>query len=292
MSYCVSCGVELSDYHTKCPLCQTPVLNPNASTFKDNDDYPDYRTQAHGQDKRVKRILTGIILSVQVVVYTVILLLINLLVNHRISWSVIPVMSLSLIWFGVAWPFFKKRNTFFRLFTYDAIAVAVYLFLLNLVISGNAVWSRLTGISILWLWMIIAGIFLTNRIRRFLPVTLYYAFASFTLLMLTILMVDDRPLALAITTAIAVPALVISLISYFTIKSTQNGAIGLIIVLLIDVTLMALLIDGVLHYYLFSAVRFTWSLIVIAVTIPAASTFYAVNKSREYKSVISRKLHR
>ena len=29
MSYCVNCGVELDDTAQACPLCHTPVLNPN-----------------------------------------------------------------------------------------------------------------------------------------------------------------------------------------------------------------------------------------------------------------------
>ena len=29
MSYCVNCGVELEKSIRKCPLCNTPVINPN-----------------------------------------------------------------------------------------------------------------------------------------------------------------------------------------------------------------------------------------------------------------------
>ena len=29
MSYCVNCGVELDKTCSKCPLCNTPVYNPN-----------------------------------------------------------------------------------------------------------------------------------------------------------------------------------------------------------------------------------------------------------------------
>ena len=29
MSYCVNCGVKLEESLTKCPLCNTPVINPN-----------------------------------------------------------------------------------------------------------------------------------------------------------------------------------------------------------------------------------------------------------------------
>jgi len=29
MSYCVHCGVELAPSEESCPLCKTPVLDPN-----------------------------------------------------------------------------------------------------------------------------------------------------------------------------------------------------------------------------------------------------------------------
>ncbi len=29
MSYCVHCGVELAPSEEKCPLCKTPVMDPN-----------------------------------------------------------------------------------------------------------------------------------------------------------------------------------------------------------------------------------------------------------------------
>ena len=29
MSYCVNCGVKLEESLVRCPLCNTPVMNPN-----------------------------------------------------------------------------------------------------------------------------------------------------------------------------------------------------------------------------------------------------------------------
>ena len=29
MSYCVNCGVKLEETLNKCPLCNTPIINPN-----------------------------------------------------------------------------------------------------------------------------------------------------------------------------------------------------------------------------------------------------------------------
>ena len=44
MSYCVNCGVELSQSEKSCPLCYTPVINPNAGTpDPDSAQYPAYQ---------------------------------------------------------------------------------------------------------------------------------------------------------------------------------------------------------------------------------------------------------
>ena len=39
MSYCVNCGVELDASATKCPLCDTPVYNPDGKEIiaRDNE---------------------------------------------------------------------------------------------------------------------------------------------------------------------------------------------------------------------------------------------------------------
>ena len=41
MSYCVNCGVKLADSEPVCPLCQTPVINPNQPT-EAHRAYPDH----------------------------------------------------------------------------------------------------------------------------------------------------------------------------------------------------------------------------------------------------------
>ena len=61
MSYCVNCGVELDPSLTSCPLCNTPVVNPNeTNTEKPDSPYPTDK----GQVEMVKRKDLGILLSV------------------------------------------------------------------------------------------------------------------------------------------------------------------------------------------------------------------------------------
>ncbi|MCJ7736895.1 MAG: hypothetical protein MUQ10_06210, partial [Anaerolineae bacterium] len=179
MSYCVNCGVKLSDYHEKCPLCNTKVLNPEARIEPEMRDYPTYRQQpltAHGNG--IGHLMTGIILSALFCMYGVSMLLVGLAVRKEIHWFLIPIESLALLWFTVAYPFYRKRNTFFGLFTYDSIAVALYLLSLDFVISGGFHWAKYASVSILFVWMILSGIFLSEKIKRRLPLPVYYVLAS------------------------------------------------------------------------------------------------------------------
>ena len=40
MSYCVNCGVKLAKSEKKCPLCNTPVINPNKKDVVFEPAYP------------------------------------------------------------------------------------------------------------------------------------------------------------------------------------------------------------------------------------------------------------
>ena len=292
MSYCVQCGVKLSDYHEKCPLCDTEVINPNKPIVRANTDYPDYQVIEKSEKKTVKHYVTGIILSLQAFIYSLVVFLIDWITGGGITWSIIPILSLTLLWVSVAYPFFRKKNTFFRLFTYDCIAVIVYILLLNYVISKNFIWSRYVAVSILFLWIIIAGIFLTDKIRKVFPIAIYYIISTVIIVFISLSFVEQKILILQLGLPIMISFFIISLISYFIIKSSSGGVLTLLTVLLVCSTLLCLIIDITLHYNANATIKLSWSLIVAVVTIPLAATLYGIKKSNELYALLSRKLHR
>ncbi len=292
MPYCVNCGVELSSYHKKCPLCKTEVMQTNMPENAENTDYPNYRINTVDEKKRIRRIIAGSILSIQCVVYGLIALFIDLLTPVGFGWSLIVMASLMLVWFGVAYPFFRKHNTFFRLFSYDCLAVLVYLILLNIIINHRISWSQYTSFSLLVLWIIISGIFLTDRIRRFLPITIYYIFAALIIAVGVVVLIGTQPLTIRIASWIGLPLLSLSLISYFAIRSSKNGVWGLISVLLSDVAILSVVTDMVTRYFLLGELKISWSLIVCAVIIPSVLMLSAIKRSTDLKSLVAKKLHR
>ena len=76
---------------------------------------------------------------------------------------------------------------------------------------------------------------LTDRIRRFLPITLYYIFTTFIMGVGLGLIVGFKAESLPLVATIAFTTLGLSLISYFAIRASKNGVWGLITVLLVDV---------------------------------------------------------
>ncbi len=253
MPYCVNCGVELSVYHKRCPLCKTEVMQADLPKDAENTDYPDYRINTVNEKKKIRRIITGSILTIQCVVYSILTVFIDLLTANRFGWSLIVVASLALVWFGVAYPFFRKRNTFFRLFSYDCLAVLIYLIILNIIIDQRISWSQYTSFSLMVLWVIVSGIFLTDRIRRFLPITLYYIFAALIIAVGVVVLIGTQPLTIEIASWIGFPLLTLSLISYFAIRSSKNGVWGLMTVLLSDAAILSLVVD------LVTRVLFVWA---------------------------------
>lgn len=90
MSYCVNCGVELEASLKNCPLCHTPVINPNELN-KQMPPSP-YPTDK-GQVEVVKRKDLGILVTVVLTATGATCLLLNLLVFNAHLWSLVVIGS-------------------------------------------------------------------------------------------------------------------------------------------------------------------------------------------------------
>ena len=292
MSYCIKCGVELSEYMKECPLCKTKVADRDDLEMIANTDYPDYKISPRGETKRVNSLFVGKLLSMLFFNYAMITMVINILVDKKISWSMIPVVSLLLVWFGVAYPFLRKKNSFFKLFTFDSIAVVLYLLSLNFIISRDFIWARYACLGVALLWSILAGFFLSEKIRKILPITIYYILSAILFFVITTLFIDNRLLEIQLIVPITLLLLIISIVSYFVIVARAKDALGLVSVILFDISTFCLALDILLSQYFRGTLMPSWSIFVIVVTIPLFVTFHTIRKGRELRSIISKKLHR
>jgi len=292
MSYCVNCGVKLADYHEKCPLCDTKVLNPNAKIDPQTRDFPKYREHIKSSEPaHMKQMLAGTIISFASTIYIVVLLMINYLVNKEISWSMIPILSLVYLWFVIGYPLLKPGQPFFRLYSYDSFATAGFLLALNLVISGNVVWARFTSSAIIFLWAIMGGIFISDRIKRWVPMVIYFIIASILFTALYAFMLTNNDIIVHIVLPIYVSVLVLSLLAFFMIKAMIFDIFKMLAVIFINVSVLAVAIDMILTKYFLGAFSPTWSLLVLTALFPLGLVGLLMRYFRTVRSFIAKKFH-
>ena len=138
MSYCVNCGVELEASLKACPLCNTPVINPNHIQQENNTTpYP----ASKGQVEVVKRKDLGLLLSVVLSATSFTCLLLNLLVFQGSLWSFLAIgVCICLFVFAFPAVIYTKTPIYLSLLA-DGIAVGIYLYLITyLTSSANWFW--------------------------------------------------------------------------------------------------------------------------------------------------------
>lgn len=293
MSYCVHCGVKLADYHERCPLCNTPVLDPGAKIEREEPDYPLYRQHLNSPESNpIKRRLIGIILTSIFSMYIIILLLVNFLVNSQFSWSLIPVASLVYAWLVIALPFFRVKNTFFGLYTLDSFITAAYLLLLNFIISGDIHWARFAASGIVFAWIIMNGIFISERVKKWIPILLYYVIASMLFAALFAFMLTNSEVILHMVLPIYLTVLFFTLISYFIIKSMVFDIYNFLALVLTSAALTAIVVELTITHYFNGVFSLSWSLIVLSALLPLSLTAFMLRNIKKLRSFLNKKLHR
>lgn len=293
MSYCVHCGVKLSDYLEACPLCNTPVLNPNSEVNPQTRDFPQYREHFKVKDPdHMKRLLAGTIISFAAAIYIVILLFINLLVNGQISWSLIPTVTLVYVWFAVGFPLLRSGHTFFRLFTYDTFATAIYLLGLNFIISGNVAWAQFASSGLIFIWVIMTGIFVSDLVKRWIPMIIYYIVASILFTTLFALILTNNEIILHLILPIYLATLFYSLLTFFTTKAMIFDIYNFLAILFGNIALLSFTVDLIISHYIQGSFQPTWSIFVLVALIPLSLAGLLMRNLRTLRSYIAKKFHR
>lgn len=293
MSYCVECGVELAEYHKKCPLCDTPVHNPNRSFDFSKTDYPIYKKHysVSNRSKVVHR-LVGFILTMCFLMAAFIPAIIDFKSTSTITWSIYPILSASLLWVSIAIPFFKKRNTFFREFTLAWVSTAVFTVLIDLVSSGGFSWARYTISTMALVWVLMAGIFVPKRIRKFVPVLLVYIVTAVGYFLLIASWIADSSAVFSLALPLEGTLLIVFLLSFFIIRSKFHGAINYVLLFLTDILILAVSFDLIITRFIRGDYAFTWSFVVLLAIIPMIIVAIIIHKRLKLQKVLYKKLHR
>lgn len=133
MSYCVHCGVELSDTARACPLCHTPVIDPSR-TAEPQRPSP-FPTKA-GAVPPVSRVEAGVLLTVILASISVVCAVLNIFLRAEHIWSLYVIGGALLLWVWLVPPFFYRKFPLVLRLLFDVAAVAVYVLLISMALHG------------------------------------------------------------------------------------------------------------------------------------------------------------
>ena len=103
--YCVKCGVKLQDQVTECPLCGTPVWNPDGNDREGVSSYPDKMPRKDPKSRKPVLILITVLSGVVIAVET----LICLIIYGRFNWSGYVTGGMLLAYLMLVLPFWFKH---------------------------------------------------------------------------------------------------------------------------------------------------------------------------------------
>ncbi len=134
MSYCVNCGVELAPSEAKCPLCNTPVLNP-ADPWREPGERP-YPPRVERVMSRIDRRYGAALASLFLLIPALVTLLSNLIADQRVTWSAYVLGALLCLFVWAILPFFCKKRHLVRFILLDLGAALLYLWLIDRSVAG------------------------------------------------------------------------------------------------------------------------------------------------------------
>lgn len=162
MSYCVNCGVELETSLGECPLCNTPVMNPNELMNARKDPaYP----REKGQVEVVRRTDLGIFVSIVLSATAAACGLLNIFVFNTSRWSLAVIGACAILWVIMIPVVIYREQLIYVSILFDGTAVAAYLYLLTLM-SKEDNWFYGLAIYIVILATVVVEL-VTLCIRKF-----------------------------------------------------------------------------------------------------------------------------
>lgn len=134
MSYCVNCGVELDSTASFCPLCHTPVQNPNQPVDHSRPKpFPTERKEVPPVSKRQLAILLTTVLASVGVCCGVL----NIFLRTERTWSLYVIGAAIMLWIWFVPPLLHHKKDTLRLqLLADILAIAIYVSLIAVDLDG------------------------------------------------------------------------------------------------------------------------------------------------------------
>lgn len=138
MSYCVNCGVELGRGVTHCPLCQTPVYNPNELRRMDEESFFAEKKEVVPP---VSNREVALLASAMLIFVAVGCGVLNVFLWPATYWSLYVIGAAVMLWIWFVLPLVARKLPPWAALPIDVAAVGLYVFLISLDVGGGH-WFR------------------------------------------------------------------------------------------------------------------------------------------------------
>ena len=220
MSYCVNCGVELEASLKECPLCSTPVLNPN-------EVKSDRVISPFPQDKQkieaVRRKDVGILISIILISTIITCGCLNYFVFNSNRWSLVVIGACVLLWV-ILFPvvIYEKLQVHLSILL-DGATLLGLLYLITLLTQNNKWFTGLAIPLVAFITIVVEiYVFCARKLPRSILTGALYAITAFGILCVGIELLVDwylyeriifRWSAIVATVCIIIDAAIITLLS-------------------------------------------------------------------------------
>lgn len=131
--YCIKCGVELADSEKRCPLCDTEVYHPDLYIKHTPSPYPD----VHDTKKKVSKKGVIFIFSLTFIIAALVMLIVDMKISGRVSWSGIANLAMALGYAVVVLPLWFKRPNPIVFVPLDFVLAGGYLLYIDAYVGGG-----------------------------------------------------------------------------------------------------------------------------------------------------------
>ena len=227
MSYCVNCGEKLDPSLNKCPLCNTPVVNPMELT---KDTFFSPFAKESGQPEKVLRKDWGLLLTIVLSATAISCGLLNAFVFRGFLWSLLIIGVCILIWVFALPAVIYTKMVIYAYLLFDGVAVAAYLYMISFVTSSTR-WLTQVALPITAMVTILAIVFafLYRKISQSFLATALYIFLEIPSLCIGIELLirrfNDLPMRLTWSAVVLTAGGIISimLITVLSKKGLRNA---------------------------------------------------------------------
>ena len=163
MSYCVNCGVELHAGVKHCPLCGTPVYNPNELRRDESAPFfaPEKEVVPPASRREAALLLSAMLCSVAVCCGVL-----NFFLRTAHTWSLYIVGAAVMLWIWLVPPLLMRGMHLLLRLLLDITAVAIYVYLISLDQNGTPWYLGLGLPIILWGGAVVLLLGLVLRVYR------------------------------------------------------------------------------------------------------------------------------